>query len=65
MAEWRRLDHEELVRRLAGRCFICELLSGNPEFAHHVFYEDEDVVAFLNKYPVLYGYSLVAPTGTP
>jgi diadenosine tetraphosphate (Ap4A) HIT family hydrolase len=59
--EWKRLDHRELRRRLKGRCFICELLRGNPEFAHHVFYEDSEVVAFLNKYPVLYGYSLVAP----
>ena len=26
-----------------------------------MFYEDEISVAFLNKYPPLYGYSLVAP----
>jgi diadenosine tetraphosphate (Ap4A) HIT family hydrolase len=55
------LDHDEVRRRTAGRCFICEVVKGNPEFAHHVFYEDELSIAFLSKYPTLYGYSLVAP----
>jgi diadenosine tetraphosphate (Ap4A) HIT family hydrolase len=57
----RAVDFEALRRHLAGRCFICELLAGNPEFRHHVVYEDEDAVAFLNRYPTLYGYVLVAP----
>jgi diadenosine tetraphosphate (Ap4A) HIT family hydrolase len=30
----------------------------NPQ---HVLHEDQTVVVFLNKYPVLYGYTLVAP----
>ena len=42
-----------------GPCFICQLVAGaNP---HHMVYEDQTVVAFLNKYPVLYGATLVAP----
>jgi diadenosine tetraphosphate (Ap4A) HIT family hydrolase len=42
-----------------GPCFICELVAGaNP---HHVLYEDQSVVVFLSKYPVLRGYTLVAP----
>ena len=46
-------------RTREGPCFVCELVAGaNP---HHIIYEDEAVVAFLNKYPVLYGYTLVAP----
>jgi hypothetical protein len=36
----RRVDFDEVYRRLAGRCFICELVRGNPEFRHHVVYED-------------------------
>jgi diadenosine tetraphosphate (Ap4A) HIT family hydrolase len=44
-----------------GPCFICEMLAGNPEYRHHIIYQDEIAVAFLNKYPVLYGYTLVAP----
>ena len=56
-----RVDPEALRRQLGGRCFICELLAGNPEFAHHVIYEDDDAIAFLNKYPRLRGFVLVAP----
>jgi diadenosine tetraphosphate (Ap4A) HIT family hydrolase len=42
-----------------GPCFICGIVAGtNP---HHMVYEDPAVVAFLNKYPSLYGYVLVAP----
>jgi diadenosine tetraphosphate (Ap4A) HIT family hydrolase len=57
----RPIDHEAIRKQIAGRCFICEMLSGNPEFAHHVVYEDDKTVAFLNRYPPLYGYVLVAP----
>jgi diadenosine tetraphosphate (Ap4A) HIT family hydrolase len=50
-----------MIRPVERPCFICELLAGNPEFAHHVVYEDDDAIAFLNKFPTLYGYVLVAP----
>ena len=42
-------------------CFICQMLAGDPAYRHHLIYEDETVVVFLNKYPALYGYTLVAP----
>jgi len=46
-------------RSKEGPCFICELIAGaNP---HHMIYEDQTAVVFLTKYPVLYGYTLVAP----
>ncbi len=45
----------------AGLCFICEFLKGNPAFAHHEVARTKDAVAFLNKYPTLFGYVLVAP----
>lgn len=48
-------------RSQTGPCFICEIVAGNPEYRHHVVYEDATTIAFLNKYPVLYGYCLVAP----
>jgi ATP adenylyltransferase len=48
-------------KSLDGRCFVCELVAGNPDFAHHVIYEDDRFIAFLNRYPILYGYVLVAP----
>ena len=42
-----------------GPCFICEMLSGNNP--HHVIYQNASTVVFLNKYPTLFGYALVAP----
>ena len=47
----------KLVRE--RQCFVCGLVSGDPAFAHHVVYEDEFAIAFLNKYPPLAGYVLV------
>lgn len=46
-------------RSQGGPCFICEMLSGRKP--HHIIYEDDTHIVFLNKYPTLYGYALVAP----
>jgi diadenosine tetraphosphate (Ap4A) HIT family hydrolase len=61
MDKRKHIDFKGLREELRGRCFICEMLAGNPEYQHHVVYEDERAVAFLNRYPSLYGYVLVAP----
>ena len=61
MDKRKRVDFKAIREELRGRCFICEMLAGNPEYQHHVVYEDERAVAFLNRYPSLYGYLLVAP----
>jgi diadenosine tetraphosphate (Ap4A) HIT family hydrolase len=50
-----------MERSQHGPCFICEILAGNPEYYHHIIFENENVIAFLNKYPPLFGYTLVAP----
>jgi diadenosine tetraphosphate (Ap4A) HIT family hydrolase len=42
-----------------GPCFVCELVAGR--LPHHVIYEDEAAIAFLNRYPTAVGYTLVAP----
>ena len=56
------VDIDAYIERITkGICFICEMLAGNPDYRHHIIYEDKDAVVFLNKYPVLYGYTLVAP----
>jgi diadenosine tetraphosphate (Ap4A) HIT family hydrolase len=55
------IDHDLVRSRLAGICFICELVAGNPSHFHHVVFEDEETIAFLNKYPTVYGYVIVAP----
>jgi diadenosine tetraphosphate (Ap4A) HIT family hydrolase len=57
----KHVDFNAIREELRERCFICEMLAGNPEYEHHVVYEDERAVAFLNRYPALYGYVLVAP----
>jgi len=55
-------DLDAYVRRItAGPCFICRLVAGDPSYAHHVVYEDDAAIAFLNKYPTLAGYTLVCP----
>ena len=41
--------------------FICRIVAKDPEDDHHIVYEDENVIVFLNKYPSLYGYVLVSP----
>lgn len=57
-----RFDVEAYLRSVRERpCFICGLVAGDPEFAHHVVFEDDFAIAFLNKYPSLAGYVLVCP----
>lgn len=48
-------------RAQSGPCFICAIVSRAPEFPAHVIYEDDSAIAFLDKYPRVYGYALVAP----
>lgn len=50
-----------VARTQSQPCFICELVRGNPEFFHHVVYEDDESIVFLNKFPTLHGYTLVCP----
>jgi ATP adenylyltransferase len=57
-----QFDMAAYVERITtGPCFICEMVKGNPAYRHHLVYEDENWIAFLNKYPTLLGYVLVAP----
>ena len=56
------MDIEAYVHRSRhGPCFICEMVAGDPAHRHHIIYQDADAVVFLNKYPTVYGYTLVAP----
>jgi diadenosine tetraphosphate (Ap4A) HIT family hydrolase len=62
MTQYHHVDIDSYVERItSGPCFICEMQAGNPDYEHHIIYEDEKAIVFLNKYPVLYGYTLVAP----
>ena len=42
-------------------CFVCAFLAGDPEYRHEVVFEDEDHVAFLDRWPTLPGKLLVCP----
>lgn len=42
-------------------CFICEFIRGNSRYAHFEVARTGHAVAFMNKYPTLEGYVLVAP----
>ena len=54
-------DMQAYIQRIQNKlCFICEMVAGRPD-GNYIIYQDEAYIAFLNKYPTLYGYTLVAP----
>ncbi len=61
MFDRKPFDTQTYVQRITnGPCFICEMIVGRTN-GNHIVYQDEEVIVFLNKYPTLYGYVLVAP----
>ena len=58
-------DLEAYRRRTrSGPCFICKIVTRDPDFpTHHIVYEDATAIAFLNRYPTQYGYTLVTTKG--
>jgi len=56
--EWDVPDYKARVR---SGCFICKMLTGEPDYRHHVAYRDDVAVVFLSKYPQVRGHLLVAP----
>ena len=53
-------DLEGYAERSRARCFICAIASGEDK-THHLVYEDEATIAFLNRFPTLEGYTILAP----
>ena len=55
------LDIERYVESVRSQksCFICELVAGRG--SNVVIWTDDAHIAFLNRYPTLFGYTLVAP----
>ena len=61
MNERKSFDLDAYIDRIQNRpCFICEMIVGRHE-DNHIIYQNDLFIAFLNKYPPLYGYALVAP----
>jgi histidine triad (HIT) family protein len=42
-------------------CFVCAFLAGDPDYRHETVFEDEDHVAFLDRWPTHPGKLLVVP----
>jgi diadenosine tetraphosphate (Ap4A) HIT family hydrolase len=62
MGEYRPFDIPSYLQQIRSKpCFVCAILEGR-DTTHHVIYRDEVGIAFLSKFPTLYGYVLVAPT---
>jgi diadenosine tetraphosphate (Ap4A) HIT family hydrolase len=58
-----RLDLDAYLQEVAQGCFICRLIQDDPTLAqHHVIWRGKDAIVFLNRFPTVYGYALVAPT---
>jgi len=58
-----KVDLDAYERRVrTGSCFVCGIVARDPNTpSHHIVYEDGKTIAFFNRYPTLYGYTLVAP----
>jgi diadenosine tetraphosphate (Ap4A) HIT family hydrolase len=61
MSDRTAFDMDHYIHQIQnGPCFICEMVEGRTN-GNHIIYRDDLFIAFLNKYPSLYGYALVAP----
>jgi diadenosine tetraphosphate (Ap4A) HIT family hydrolase len=62
MPERSPVDMDAYIKGIQTRpCFICRIVAKDPAFVHHIVYEDDFAIVFLNKYPTLRGYTLVCP----
>lgn len=64
MGERRRIAApalDDYLAKVRRSCFICDILASPDRTRHHIVYEDDLAIAFLDRYPTLYGHVLVAP----
>jgi diadenosine tetraphosphate (Ap4A) HIT family hydrolase len=61
MNDRKPFDLDEYIERIQSNpCFICEMIAGRLN-GNHIIQKNDEFIIFLNKYPTLYGYTLVAP----
>lgn len=61
MKDRQPFDLDSYIKRIqSSPCFICEIVAGRLH-GNHIIQQSDDFIIFLNKYPMLYGYTLVAP----
>ena len=57
-----RFDLDGYAQEVEQGCFVCRLVEGDPTLPpHHVIWQNEEAIAFLDRFPTVYGYTLVAP----
>ena len=53
---------KKLINAIEGKpCFICEYSKDSSKISYTLIYEDNNFIAFLDKYPTSKGYTLVSP----
>jgi diadenosine tetraphosphate (Ap4A) HIT family hydrolase len=53
---------EAYKEEVAKGCFICRLVQSEPTLApHRIVWQNDEAIAFLNRFPPVWGSSLVAP----
>lgn len=56
-------DNDAYLQEVTKGCSICRLLQDDPTLPdHHVIWQNDEAIAFLDRFPTVYGYTLVAPT---
>ncbi|MEV5576125.1 HIT domain-containing protein [Spirillospora sp. NPDC052269] len=56
------MDHAAYeAAALNGPCFICALLADDPAYTHEIVHEDDETIAFLDRWPTVPAKVLVAP----
>lgn len=61
MMERKPFDLNAYIEQIqSSPCFICEMIAGRLN-GNHIVQQNDEFIIFLNKYPTLYGYTLVAP----
>jgi diadenosine tetraphosphate (Ap4A) HIT family hydrolase len=61
MHDRKPFDLDSYIERIQGSpCFICEMIAGRLN-GNHIIQQNDVFIIFLNKYPTLFGYTLVAP----
>ena len=61
MMDRKSFDLDTYIERIqSSPCFICEMTAGRLQ-GNHIVEQNDGFIVFLNKYPTLYGYTLVAP----
>lgn len=55
-------DLGSYLQEVGQGCFVCRLVQGDAGLpAHHVIWRNAEAIAFLDRFPTVYGYTLVAP----